>query len=406
MIASQRVPEIEPRKRARHLSPPKLQDIKAELTRRAGEEFEFVTKCDTKHSEVYFLLCSQWLQQWKDFIRTKASPPGPISNHNLVGPDGCPKPNKQPIKDYRGVNEKVWKYWLSRYGGGPEIKRHKLELYQQKPQAPPQPPSKVSPKTTPVATRPSVAQPQPQSQSPPTAPPQPSQAQARQAPGKRSYGPAPTPQLPPSAPSAPLAPAQPKPQFSERQEKKPAQKRKLTCDKCDGNHATEDCPHFKKPRDHHPDAWNLVGKSHLVAASQADQKFVTRGRIVQQPGDGSCLFHALAFGLGGTSARQLREEAAQLIERQPQSQIIGTALQDWVKMDSGRTVGGYVHQLRRGAWGGGIELAVLAKSRRVMVEVYEARKGGFARIAKFGEGRKAVQVLYQGRLHYDALLLN
>ena len=103
MIASQRVPEIEPRKRARHLSPPKLQAgpqgsrtpkntpppklhraytlnpkppktayknlnytdptpqtpqpgllceaSKAELTRRAGEEYEFVTKCDTKHSE-------------------------------------------------------------------------------------------------------------------------------------------------------------------------------------------------------------------------------------------------------------------------------------------------------------------------------------------------------------------
>ncbi|CAE7224827.1 L [Symbiodinium necroappetens] len=400
MIASQRVPEIEPRKRARHLSPPKFQATKAELVRRAAEEYEFVTKCDTKHSEVYYLLCSQWLQQWKDFIRTKTSPPGAISNHNLVGADGCPKPNKQPIKDYRGVNEKVWKFWLSRYGGGPEIKRQKLELYQQKPQAPHPPPSKLAPKIAPVATMPSMPQPQPQPQlqPPPIAPAQPSQAQ------KRS-GPAPSQSFAPSAPAPPAVGPQPR-QFSEREKQKPAQKRKLTCDKCDGNHATEDCPHFKKSREQHPDAWNLVGKSHLVAASQADQKFVTRGRVVRQPGDGSCLFHALAFGLGGTSARHLREEAAQLIERQPQSQIIGTALQDWVKMDSGRTVGGYVNQLRRGAWGGGIELAVLAKSRKVMVEVYEARKGGFARIAKFGEGRKAVQVLYQGRLHYDALLLN
>ncbi|CAE7553272.1 L [Symbiodinium sp. CCMP2456] len=332
------------------------------------------------------------------------SPPPGSEGGEWLGVQLPPKPGitfnwwKRRAGELPALWSGVWKFWLSRYGGGPEIKRQKLELYQQKPQAPHPPPSKLSPKLAPVATMPAMPQPQPQSQPPPTAPAQPSQAQ------KRSYGLASTQSL---APSAPAPAPQARPQFAERQEKqKPAQKRKLTCDKCDGNHATEDCPHFKKPRDQHPDAWNLVGKSHLVAASLADQKFVTRGRVVRQPGDGSCLFHALAFGLGGTTARHLREEAAQLIERQPQSQIIGTALQDWVKMDSGRTVGGYVNQLRRGAWGGGIELAVLAKSRKVMVEVYEARKGGFARIAKFGEGRKAVQVLYQGRLHYDALLLN
>ena len=335
--------------------------------------------------QVWFLVCSQWLQRWKDFANGKGALPGPISNCNLVGADGSPLPDKKVQKDYRAVNQKVWEFLRKQYGGGPEIlRRQTMQLYAEM--------RKPQPNVNPQANKPPAScAPAPRANPPPA---------------RTSFSPMETGKRP-ANPAYP-----PEPSKSQQQEKpqgpqqRPAQKRKLTCDKCDGNHATTDCPHFKKPRDQHPDAWQLVGKSHLVAASQADQKFVSRGRVVPQPGDGSCLFHALAFGLGGTSARALREEAAQLIERQPHSQIIGTALQDWVKMDSGRSVSGYVGQLRRGAWGGGIELAVLAKSRRVMVEVYEARRGGFARIAKFGEGRKAVQVLYQGRLHYDALLLN
>jgi hypothetical protein len=39
----------------------------------------------------------------------------------------------------------------------------------------------------------------------------------------------------------------------------------LCCDKCDGKHETDDCPHFKKKRDVHIDAqkngWKLVGGS-------------------------------------------------------------------------------------------------------------------------------------------------
>ncbi len=35
------------------------------------------------------------------------------------------------------------------------------------------------------------------------------------------------------------------------------------------------------------------------------------GRVVPQPGDGSCLFHSLAYGLGGgASATALRRECA------------------------------------------------------------------------------------------------
>ena len=39
----------------------------------------------------------------------------------------------------------------------------------------------------------------------------------------------------------------------------------LCCDKCDGKHETDDCPHYKKKREVHIDAqkngWKLVGGS-------------------------------------------------------------------------------------------------------------------------------------------------
>merc|ERR1719464_1750215 len=31
------------------------------------------------------------------------------------------------------------------------------------------------------------------------------------------------------------------------------------CDKCDGPHATDKCPHFKKVREKHKDAWSMLG---------------------------------------------------------------------------------------------------------------------------------------------------
>ncbi|CAE8674629.1 unnamed protein product, partial [Polarella glacialis] len=71
------------------------------------------------------------------------------------------------------------------------------------------------------------------------------------------------------------------------------------CDKCDGPHDAEDCPHFKKVRDDHKDAWAKYGS---VAGQEAEgdlaggEELVLRSaRVFRQPGDGSCLFHSLAY---------------------------------------------------------------------------------------------------------------
>jgi hypothetical protein len=83
----------------------------------------------------------------------------------------------------------------------------------------------------------------------------------------------------------------------------------------------------------------------------------TSGRVVRQPGDGSCLFHSLSYGLAdGTSASQvipqclihppppptlpcdgllqLRRELASFVLKHPDLEIADDPLKDWVAWDS------------------------------------------------------------------------
>ena len=50
----------------------------------------------------------------------------------------------------------------------------------------------------------------------------------------------------------------------------PEAKPKGPCDKCDGPHATDDCPHFKKPRDDHKDAYENYQKTQKMLALYFD----------------------------------------------------------------------------------------------------------------------------------------
>jgi hypothetical protein len=65
-----------------------------------------------------------------------------------------------------------------------------------------------------------------------------------------------------------------------------------TCDKCDGKHATDACPYFKKAREEHADA--KQGKRSLFGSHKGPQEVLHAATVVRQPGDGSCLFHSLA----------------------------------------------------------------------------------------------------------------
>eukprot|EP00928_Gymnodinium_smaydae_P057385 TRINITY_DN40631_c0_g1_i1.p1 TRINITY_DN40631_c0_g1~~TRINITY_DN40631_c0_g1_i1.p1 ORF type:complete len:513 (-),score=91.08 TRINITY_DN40631_c0_g1_i1:259-1797(-) len=180
----------------------------------------------------------------------------------------------------------------------------------------------------------------------------------------------------------------------------------LCCDKCDGPHESDRCPHFKAPREQHKDAWSMLGKAAGARGSVDDAPVIKNARVVRQPGDGSCLFHSLSYGLSDHSTGQsLRREICDFIMKNPNIEIGDNSLKDWVQYDGGGDVQAYARQMSGSSWGGGIEMAALTKMKNVNVHVYEACKGGYRRISAFESpgARKVINVLYQGRAHYDAL---
>lgn len=185
-----------------------------------------------------------------------------------------------------------------------------------------------------------------------------------------------------------------------------------TCDKCDGKHPTDKCPYYKKEREGHKDAWanyNCKGGPHQMGNTGGN--FVLKSaRIIRQPGDGSCLFHSLNQGLNsGSSAQCLRREIAGFLQQNPSLQIAGDTIEEWVRWDSNTSVSDYARRMAVSGWGGGIEMAACSLLKKVNVHVYEkgrACAGEFRRISCFEnpDALRTIHVLYQGGLHYDALV--
>jgi hypothetical protein len=124
----------------------------------------------------------------------------------------------------------------------------------------------------------------------------------------------------------------------------------VVCDKCDGKHPTDSCPYFKKARENHADATSR-GKGLGSATSPLPGATLKNAKVVRQPGDGSCLFHSMAYGLREGSANSLRAEICQFIVSNPSMKISDTPISDWVRWDSGTSVGDYAKRMSRGAWG-------------------------------------------------------
>lgn len=76
----------------------------------------------------WHLIHSEWLKLWHNF-KQGDDVPGLISNHLLLDQDSKPLKGLRKAVDYRGVNRRVWNYFYERYGGGPVIIRHCIDIY-------------------------------------------------------------------------------------------------------------------------------------------------------------------------------------------------------------------------------------------------------------------------------------
>lgn len=137
-------------------------------------------------------------------------------------------------------------------------------------------------------------------------------------------------------------------------------------------------------------------------------------RVIRMPGDGSCLFHSIAFSLNALNYQEtghtVRHRVANFIADRPDFEITGTPLRSWIEWDSQMTVSSYASRLLAGnCWGGAIEMAACSQIFAIDVAVYEEDgRGGFVRISDFITDKKpygAVLLLYSGRSHYEALQL-
>ena len=133
--------------------------------------------------------------------------------------------------------------------------------------------------------------------------------------------------------------------------------------------------------------------------------------VEKMPGDGSCLFHALVYGRDGriseAMAKQIRRRIVAVMLKNPQLEVAGASIAEWVRRDSGLSVEEYAARLAGGAWGGGIELAVYAATEKVEVRVFTPTEvhEKVRLVAAFGGQVDAavVSVLYGGGAHYDAV---
>ena len=118
------------------------------LNARRKLELEVIGSLDVEeHGNSWYIINADWVNAWKNFVFNKVKksrnlcqnarvgvlPPGPISNHKLFDNSEEPlklKPKLKPVAHYLGLNQKVWNMYLSIYGGGPQIVRSKLNIYQ------------------------------------------------------------------------------------------------------------------------------------------------------------------------------------------------------------------------------------------------------------------------------------
>eukprot|EP00927_Polykrikos_kofoidii_P031766 TRINITY_DN27238_c0_g1_i1.p1 TRINITY_DN27238_c0_g1~~TRINITY_DN27238_c0_g1_i1.p1 ORF type:complete len:456 (+),score=59.42 TRINITY_DN27238_c0_g1_i1:82-1368(+) len=389
------------------------QDDAMSLDVRREAERLFVEAYSTLDTDVWFIIDADWFQKWAAFVCRGAPLPGPISNLRLVDKRGLkPHPDLVCHADYEGINAAVWTFLQERHRGGPVIARHTLDLYAENvdwrpsPSAPFLGVADSSRSSSVTSTRERTHEDD-------------SSADNAQLTRRRDDS------LSYVSSEAVRSPA---PEIDCRQRE--ASATTSSCSEEEGN--TSSLRHLRgrtilqairRP------TWTRRSRSKSVRSGTADSSSgnegevcvdstqpaatdfipLSKGSVKKQPTDGSCLFHSLSKGLGdGVDASLLRLQISKYIIENPDVAVADTTLGDWVRYDSGSCVTAYAARMAGNSWGGAIEMQAFTRLYDISVNVYEPSKDGFKRICCFetdSADKRTINVVYQGKCHYDFLEL-
>ena len=165
------------------------------------------------------------------------------------------------------------------------------------------------------------------------------------------------------------------------------------------------------------DKFGDLGKRGRVERQGKALKLGQKAQVVKQPGDGSCMYHSIAFGLNrvrspavGYNGPMLRQVAAQYLEKHAGDILPGehveqqcpTRLRDCAFPDVVERIAG----IRGSEYGEELEMCLLSLSCRVRIDVYVQTGGDFERIWIVGLSFPTViSVVTTVGVHYDALIL-
>jgi hypothetical protein len=136
-------------------------------------------------------------------------------------------------------------------------------------------------------------------------------------------------------------------------------------------------------------------------------------RAIDVPGDGTCMFHAIALPLK-VDGHELRKIVCKYIEENPDSSMHGETIRNWILWDQGTTPETYVSKLRRGQWGGSLETTLLASMLQIPIFVYQPKGEMCTRVAEsrpdssikalnIGHSLNFLCLLYVSKNHYMSL---
>lgn len=178
-------------------------------------------------------------------------------------------------------------------------------------------------------------------------------------------------------------------------------------------------PAFAEPLIERPgldEVGSCEGSAVAATASCHGKQVLTNYSVIGIPGDGRCLFRAVAHGAqvrngkGAPSEKLQRECADSLREKVVDELVKRRSETEWFiegDFDS------YTKRMRQPyVWGGEPELLMASHVLRMPITVYmfEQRSRGLISIAEYGqeygkENSVPIRVLYHGFGHYDALQL-